>query len=284
MFSEQNNETVRRYWESQYDFILKRKDDYFSPLRYEDAYEEHKAKRHGLLASALIAISHGITIIAGGVVDLGIAHIKWAKKFAETAIEVGDFGQYYSPPYPPELGLQINYHHLAFANWVLSGTPDLENEGRSLDKLRILGANAYADSKERRADDRWLDTWIYVVPFLIAGDVTEAKEQFSMIHGDVKVDATRVSANGQDFVKVTYLLLLHLTGQGITRETAIKAIEKYYFNITGWGREGKRPRDRFWNTLTPEQHVAFARVRARFITGERDPIAVIRSIRGVPIQ
>lgn len=273
---------VTQYWEQQRNYYLKPAYKYvFSPEANLEKYGEYKRNKKGLLAGASTALFSSICEIAAGLIDMGLENAAVAKKFAETALEVGDLGQYGPEPYPPvEFGMYQNLDHLHQANWILTGQKDA-NLRKALVYLTSIGDKYNLPRKKMSFEYRWEETWGCVVPYIIGGDIAQARYRFQQIHGDLNLDINEIAINGKDFFKTIYVLLEYLNNKDDkSKDIATRTIEIFYYNISGWGHVGTKPRDRLWNDLMTEGNFKIARIRADYFTGEKDPIKIIQSIRG----
>lgn len=270
---------VKAYWEGKKAFVAREADGYFSPAQYDKTFSDCRSKKRGLLGSGTGAIDNAFLLIAAEHIDLGLQHAKWGERFAQTAIEVGDLGAYQN--WPPAFGLYTAYRSLHEANWLLGEARAEEYLKESLAHLAYSRMHHDAPNQGETADNKELDCWGYVTPFLIAGQVQEARHQFGLIYPVSAVNPKNLVKNSTRFSKVLGVLLDYLDGGTVPEELAEKTVEAYYANITGWGHEGTEPRATMWKELVRPQHVDFARIRSRYITRTADPIAVVRSIKGI---
>jgi len=270
---------VKAYWEGKKAFVAREADGYFSPAQYDKTFSDYRSKKRGLLGSATAAIDNAFLLISAEHIDLGLQHAKWAKRLAQTAIEVGDLGAYQN--WPPAFGLYTAHRSLHEADWLLGEGRAEEYLQKSLEHLAYTRAHHDAANQSATADNKELDCWGYVTPFLIAGQIQEARRQFGLIYPVLSVNPNNVVKNSTRFPKVLGVLLDHLDGRTVPEELAERTVEAYYANITGWGHEGTKPRATMWKELVRPQHVDFARIRSRYITHVSDPIAVVRSITGI---
>ncbi len=236
---------AKKYWDEQRDFYSKEEHQIlFSPDAHQEKYEKYKKNKQGLLGGATNILMDSIGQITAGLVDMGLKNAAIAKKYAETALEVGDLRQYGGAPFSPEYGTYINTVNIHNANWILTGEKD-ENLKKSLELLTIVRNKYDSPKKEQSSGERWVDTWIYVVPYLIGGDFTQSWNLFKLIHGNININLEKNETNAKDFVKTIYLILEYLANKDVAiKISASQTVDLFYYNITGWGHEGSKPRDR----------------------------------------
>ncbi|MDH3976846.1 MAG: hypothetical protein OEV42_21505 [Deltaproteobacteria bacterium] len=272
---------VENYWNEMHAYYLR--EDYqvlFSPETYKEDFEESKINKRGLSGGAQSLLHDCINEIVCGLVERGLELAVLAKKFSETAIKVGDLMQYMNPPYPKELGLYLNYEYLQKANWILTGKTD-KNLRKSLYYLSIVRKKYEPPEKNTSVGNRWVDTWTYVVSYMIGGNLQEAINQFNQIHGDIRIDFENIAKNSENFVKTMCVVLKYLQNNSELEDIARNTFNKFCYNISGWGKKGSRPSDKMWKELTIEEHFQIARIRAIYFTGEKDPVKIIQSIKGL---
>jgi hypothetical protein len=272
---------VIAYWESQNAAVAKFANDFHSTKHYEKSFPGYFSTKRGFLGTSATAVQQAMYIIAADHVDLGLEHAKWGKRCAETAIEVGDLGAYQN--WPREFGLHHAHDNLATAKWLLGEAGSEDDLQNSLEYLLAHCHNHHFRFDPDETDDnKELDLWGNVLPFLIGGQPKRARDMFDRIYAKGPVPGSRVGKSGASFPAVLDTLLDYANGRGVTEARARETVERYYYEITGWGHHGSNRRAKLWQALVGPQHVQFAQVRAQFFTGIRDPIAIVRSIRGVP--
>ena len=276
---------VARYWELERQSIERFASSSFSPRRYEEDLEQCIRNRRGLLGGAQQAIHYAIKFIAAGLVAPGLEHARWAVRLSDLALEVGDLGIYQDKANPPsrELGLSWLHEYLYYGKWFLGhreadGELQLWLQNRKANWERIWPNAAPLES----AGDKDTGIWTLVVPLLVGGDVREAGQWFIEILGPSDIDPKQVARNAADVRSYLAVLIAHLQGD-VREEDARRTMEAFHYNISGWGHEGKDRRAKMWDELLGKEHVMLAQLRARYFTQQTDPIAIVQSIRGVPL-
>jgi hypothetical protein len=79
--------------------------------------------------------------------------------------------------------------------------------------------------------------------------------------------------------KMLYVILQYLNRCGPKKQIARSTLEAYIENTKGWGRSGKKLKDRLWDELRYEEHLQLAQINAQYFSKEKDPIRIIQSIR-----
>src|SRR5215510_374382 len=272
---------VIAYWESQKAAVARLANDFYSTKHYEKSFPGYFSTKRGFLMTSATAVQQAMLIIAADHVDLGLEHAKWGKRCAETAIEVGDLGS--DRGWPREFGLHQAHEKLATAKWLLG---EAGSEGDLQSSLAYLLAHYHNHhfrfDPDETDDNKELDLWWSVLPFLIGGQPKRARDIFDRIYAKGPAPGNRVGKSGASFPAVLDTLLDYANGRGVTEARAREAVERYYYEITGCGHHGGDRRAKLWQDLVKPQHVQFAQVRAQYFTRIRDPIAIVRSIRGVP--
>ena len=272
---------VIAYWESQKAFVAREANGFFSMRQYEETFPGYFSTKRGFLGTSATAVQQAMFIIAADHVDLGLEHAKWGKRCAETASEVGDLGAYRN--WPREFGLHAAHEQLAYAKWLLGEAGSEDDLQNSLEYLLAHYRNHHFRFDPDETDDnKELDLWGNVLPFLIGGQPKRARDMFDLIYARGPAPGSRLGKSSASFLAVLDTLLDYANGRGVTEARAREAVERYYYEITGWGHHGSDRRAKLWQALVGPQHVQFAQVRAQYFTGVRDPIAIVRSIRGVP--
>jgi hypothetical protein len=146
--------------------------------------------------------------------------------------------------------------------------------------------------------DQTLGLWGSVVPFLRIGWIEDAARWFRLVVGPEpttlrqaarsasyldRKPAIQLSSNAVVLRSYLQALLGWLHEGRTSEERARKAADKFHYDISRWGHNERSVQGRTWQQFLRGQHVELAQVRARYFTKETDPIAIVQSIRGVPI-
>lgn len=262
----------RRFYESKDGLAL------YSPAAQLRKFKKYSRTKQGLRRHTDFIVEAAIRQIAAGLVDMGLENASLAKKFAEAALELDDWGNYGFKKQLKEFGLYLNLYGLYLAKWIL-GEEDNLHLNAALEYLSIV--RKHYDPPGCTCDNE-IELWTYPVPFLMEGRIDEAADDFEKIYPSLEADPKDIKKNGTDIAKCLWVLLQYLNNSSSELEkVAHETINRFHYNITGWGHEGrKKPRDHMWDDLVTMHHFYVARIRARYVTSEKNPIKIIQSIKG----
>lgn len=240
-------------------------------------YEEYAEKKMGLVNWASNLIRRTIRLLVVELKEFAVINATMAKLGAETAIKIGDFGQYNAGVNEPmEKGYYNNLENAEIAKWILTGNSEHEELIDCLTKLR----NTYGGfNRKCSTEDKRDSIYMWILPSVLFGDIKEARRNYDLLVDSSKFDVEKIEHNGSDIIKTSYVLFEYLEGKENLHEIASATMEEFFYNMTGWGREGNKPRDRIWYDITEKWALCVARIRAKYFTGETDPIKITQSLR-----
>jgi hypothetical protein len=295
---------VLRYWELQRQTLEREMDDAFSPGCSQEELDEKVQNRRGLLGSAVREYGHGFSFIAAGLIDAGLEHARWAVRFGELAQKVGDLG-IYEDNYPDssrrprrEVGLAQLHETLYWGKWLLGEKTAQAELESSLQNTKIYWEEVPPAAPVTDPYDQILGLWGSVVPFLRIGWIEDAARWFRLVVGPQPMSlkeaarsashldrkaAIQLSSNTTVLRSYLQTLLAWVHEGRMNEEQARKAADKFHYDISRWGHNERSVQGRIWQQFSPGQHVELAQLRARYFTHETDPIAIVQSIRGVPV-
>jgi hypothetical protein len=295
---------VQRYWEIERKALEREKDEAFAPGCSKEELDEMVRNRRGLLGSAVRECGRGCNYIAAGLIDEGLEHARWAVRFGELAQNVGDLGIYEdnypdSSRRPPrESGLARLHESLYWGKWLLGEKTAQAELELSLQNRKIYWEEVPPGAPVTDPHDQILGLWGSVVPFLRIGWIEDAARWFRLVVGpqpmnlkDTARSATHldrkpaIQLSSNTVVLRSYLqtLLAWLHESRASEERARKAADKFHYDISRWGHNERSVQGRIWQQFSLDEHVELAQLRARYFTHETDPIAIVQSIRGVPL-
>ncbi len=240
-------------------------------------YEEYAEKKMGLVNWASNLIRRTTRLLVVELKEFAVINATMAKLGAETAIKIGDFGQYNADANDPmEIGYFHNLENAEIAEWILTGNSKHQELINCLTKLR----NTYGGfNRKWSLEDKKDAICMWILPSVLFGDIKEARRNYDLLVDSSKFDIEKIEYNGHDIIKTSFVLLEYLEGKENLKEIASATMEEFFYNMTGWGREGNKPRDRIWYDITEKWALCVARIRAKYFTGESDPIKITQSLR-----
>jgi hypothetical protein len=300
-----NDLVVLRYWELKRKTLEREKNDMYRPGCTTKELDEMIRKRRGLLGSAEGAYRYGFKFIAAGLIDEGLEHARWAVRFGSLAQKVGDLGIYEDnntgsslrrPSH--EIGLARLHESLYWGKWLLGDrTAEAELE-LSLQNTMVYWEAAPPAVPVTDPYDQSLCLWGSVVPFLRVGWVEDAARWVRLVIGPEPMSlrqaarsathldrkpAIQLGSNALVLRSYLQTMLGWLNEDRISEESARMASDKFHYDISRWGHNQRTVQGRTWRQFLIDEHVELAQIRARYFTHETDPIAIVQSIRGVPI-
>ncbi|MBP8083550.1 MAG: hypothetical protein KAZ87_10160 [Spirochaetes bacterium] len=269
---------VESYWEEVRDMYSKPHMSHY--VSYDDLYREYEEgvkRKQGLCIGSDFLIYNTIKFLSAELKEYALVNAKIAKLTAETAIKIGDFGQYNAGANDPmEKGYYKNLENAEIAEWILTGNSKHEELINCLIMLR----NTYGDfTRKCSKEDKIGSIYMWILPSILFGDIEEGRRNYDLLVDTSKFDVEKIEYNGRDIIKTAFVLFEYLEGKDNLHEIASATMEEYFYNMTGWGREGSKPRDRIWYDITPKWALCVARIRAKYFTGEIDPINITQSLR-----
>lgn len=262
---------VLSYWRKEGDFIQSQINDYFSPDCYRRTFDQKVSEKRGLIGDAEVAVHNAFLLIAAGFDDVGLEHADWAVRLAEAAIKFNDYGA--------EIGMtevfghSRSYQYLYYGKWLLSH-PDSDSVAREwVERVRAvyLQSELAAGSKEERE----LYTWEFVIPFLVVGDASKAREVYREVFRGEDKPLNRI----RSVPELLRVLFQILADHSASRESQINVANRFLYDISGWGHQNHTPRGRLWRSFVIEQHVAIASIIARNFNLIYDAKQVVKSIK-----
>ncbi len=296
---------VVRYWETERKLLEREKNETYRPGCSNKDLDEKVRNRRGLLGSAVREYGRGFKYIAAGLIDEGLEHARWAVRFGELAQEVGDIG-IYKDQYPPdsprrpsrESGLARLHESLYWGKWLLGDKTAQTDLELSLQNRKIYWEEVPPAAPVTDSYEQSLGLWGSVVPFLRIGWIEDAARWFRLVVGPQPMslkEAARsasyldrrpaIQLSSNTIVLRSYLqtLLGWLHERRTSEEDARNAADIFYYTISRWGHTERSVQGRIWRQFLVDEHVELGQMRARYFTHETDPIAIVQSIRGVPI-
>lgn len=274
---EDEDVAVSRYWDEERRFIQSRLGDYFSAEKSYAGFDQNVKERRGLRGYGDIAIHNAFLLIAADIDEVGLQHAEWTMRFAEAAISSDDYGSYAGCS--RAIGHGTNYRNLFYAKWLLRLPDRSDAAGKWLQHVRDLCSELKVAQGEATEDEQELMVWQCVVPFIVAGDITEARDIYRTLSPCADGNSKRIKKKIRsimDFLPVFFELS---SDARFPREPLLKKANEFLYDLSGWGHEEPNLRGTLWRRLVIEQHVAVACVVARHFNGPQELGEVIKSIR-----
>ncbi|HEX7889869.1 MAG TPA: hypothetical protein VF522_10960 [Ramlibacter sp.] len=296
---------VLRYWEKERSVLEREKNDTYRPGCSERELGDMVRNRRGLLGSSEREYAHGLRYIAAGLVDEGLKHARFAVRFGELAQDVEDLG-IYNDSLPPddlrrqsrETGLARLHASLYWGKWMLGEPTAQAHLELSLQSTKIYWEEVPPQTPVTDPGDQSIGLWGTVVPFLRIGWVEDAARWFRLVVGPKPMSvretartasyldrrpAIQLSSNAMMLRAYLQTLLAWLSERRESEERARSASDTFHFTISRWGHNERSVQGRLWNQFLRREHVELAQLRAQYFTHEIDPIAIVQSIRGMPL-
>lgn len=269
---------VELYWEELKTLYLNT--NLADEVSYGNLYKEYERDveaRIGLVVGGKLLIDRSIQLIVSDLPEYASVTASMAKLTGETAIKIGDFGQYNDGVNDPiEKGLFYNLENIEIAEWILTG---ISNPIELLKYLTILRNTYGSFNRSWSMEDKKDGIFLWILPSILFGDIEEGRRHYNLLVDTSKFDIEKIEYNGRDIIKTAFVLFEYLEGKENLREIASATMEEFFYNMNGWGRKGSKPRDRIWNDIILKWALCVARIRAKYFTGEIDPIKITQSLR-----
>lgn len=241
-------------------------------------YKQYISDKKGLLRSSHDLVIDSISMIACGLEDLGLNKAKMAIKFAESAIEIGDFAY---PNEPIEHGKHIVYRSLSWAKWILGETTWQENYRQAAnywcDYLRVSGVNPTKLSGYLKKDH----VWEAVIPFLLVGDVQRAMDEYISVAQVAAIDSNKIAYNAKNVTNTIGVIILFLNDKHQDETLARDTLTLLINNSRKWGLVEGAKVDLLWKEFLIQQHVLLARLWSKYFSNKMDATEIIGSIRRI---
>jgi hypothetical protein len=266
---------VNQYWEKQRQYYVNNSLSLSIDLD-QKKYETYLESRKGLLFGSYPLLVDSIQLIASGFKQLGLGKARMSKRFAESALEVGDLIYLNEPP---EHGRHMIYANLSMTKWIL-GEVGWELLCRDsvkywCDYLAVSGVSQGKYPPYLKKEH----LWEAIIPYLLIEDIKKAMEQFQIAFSTLNIDPVKITQNAKSEEKTLGVVINYLSGNSDMENTARETLAQFRLNASRWGCDEGSKTDLLWKEIFVPRHLLLARIWAKFFSKESDPIKIILSIR-----